>query len=255
MARILYGPHRGNSASSLLIGPKKRMAIDGAFGYAYHFDGVNDEVTAGTNLITTGDGSISFWFQCPDAASSQYLFGTGNPFNGAGVGYAAYAHTNNFTYFLLNDSSGAQFILNTQKPWVINQWHLFTVTLDRDANAVVYIDGVASTAASIAAKSLTLGASLMRLGRYGESGSYGESFMQDWRVYSRVLNGAEVLELYNSGKDALLAEPMEQHFKMIDQNATVAPDDSGNARNGTKVLIDPAVGAFHYVGEDVAFKW
>jgi hypothetical protein len=120
-------------------------------------------------------------------------------------------------------------------------WHLLTITLARAGNMIVYVDGVAGTPVNMTAKSGSLGTSPFLLGKYGVSALYATGYQQDLRIYNAALSGAQVLELYTAKSTALLAVPMLQHLKMIDQHATIATDSSGNSRNGTKTNIDAAI--------------
>ncbi len=222
-------------------------------GKCYHFDGTNDYVDCGANLISTGDATYSLWFNVAAVAATRVLFGSGNPSSGGGSGVVAYVASNNNVTVTINDGAGSG--VQAVQACTPAAWQLLTITLTRAGNMVVYVNGVAGTPVSIAAKTGSLGANAVLLGKYGASALYGAGYFQDLRIYNSALSGAQVLELFTDKSTALLAIPKLQHLKMIDQDATVATDSSGNSRNGTKTNINAAVGQFHYEGDDVAFKW
>jgi len=245
-------------ASSVVTSVARSVAGGGGaaaplVGKCYHFDGVNDYVDCRANLISTGDATYSVWFNVPATATTRVLFGSGNPSSVGGVGIVGYVASNNNVTVTINDGAGSG--VQAVMACTPGTWQLLTITLTRTGNMIVYVNGVAGTPVSIAAKTGSLGSNSFLIGKYGTSASYGAGYLQDLRIYDSALSGSQVLELYTAKATALLGVPMLQHLKMMDQDATVSTDSSGNSRNGTKTNINAAIGQFHYEGDDVAFKW
>lgn len=205
----------GNKNVGTLNGPSW---VIGKLRNALSFDGVNDYVR--TAVLPLGDLqklSIAYWLKVPQPTGAQVITmelssdGNANP-NGA-FWQLIYGNGSIFSSTLgATALYGAGPVHNSKTyPMPSVGWHHFVFVYDRSkaSNQIesVYIDGVSQT---LTATITSLGAgtyfrndNLYLMSRGGISFFTG-GYMDDLRIYNRVLSQSEVSDLYKSGGQSVL---------------------------------------------------
>lgn len=180
----------GNNGT-LTNGPTKKP---GKLGQAVNFDGVNDLVTAGTNVNITGAITLATWAKTA-STGSQYFVSNRN----GSTGYAflmmgsADTYKLRFTYFGVQDINSAVSAYSAD-----NQWHYYAVTNDL-TNTKFYVDGVLfSTTGAVS------GISSVGTLEIGECTSVSNTnfngSLDEVRIYNRALSATEIAALYNQSR-------------------------------------------------------
>lgn len=168
------------------------------------FNGTSALLACGTTSIPTGDFSVSLWFKLADQTTNGMLFSICD--NNA-------TSLNNRIEVRANDTGAGQMSLTG---WFSPTNYALTngvnyndstfhhlVAMRSGANWSMYIDG-ALVAGPTSKSSTALIVNWMTVGalRYGSTpsiNSYYKGDLDEVGIWSRVLSGAEVTELYNSG--------------------------------------------------------
>lgn len=113
----------------------------------------------------------------------------------------------------------------------INTWYLVTFTYDSVAGGKMFVNGVDVTSIS-GTGALATTTQVLGIGGAALGGSlYHTGFIDDFRIYNRVLSQAEITELY-SGRQGAVDSALKCWLKM-DGIRGIALDSSGNGNNGT----------------------
>jgi hypothetical protein len=159
--------------------------------WALEFDGSNDYVDTGSDVVGTGDITVAVWLSAQSAGEGNYgrLFGNGEfyPYvNGALGSSAVYITSNDRT------NSAGSFAL-TQ-----NTWQFMIITRTSSGVVYCYIDGVqdAGTTSSGAPQS----GGNFYIGEGNDLHFNFDGYIDDMRVYSRILSLAEIQAIYNASR-------------------------------------------------------
>lgn len=227
-------------------------------GRAINLAGDDDHIDLGTGLLTTQDFSLSIWVNVPSLASNNVIFGEGNPYTAAGHGLTLFIDTSGNLVGFMNDGSDGFAGWGTFGATIsANAWFLVTLTVDRDANSVLYLNGAAVTGGTVSAVGVpgSLAFGNFYLGKYGAGAIYGFMRQFDFRQYNRVLSPANVATLYSDKQTALIGDAdLESHLKLNQQSGTQT-DSSGNGHDGIVQNASLVIGDFYYQGADVPFIW
>ena len=201
----------------------------GKFGNAGSFDG-NDYLTMGnTNDQTTNDFTISAWIKRSDITSNHVIMSKGGA---AEPSYVFVIMDTDVLRFIIRDSVG-QTIVNSTSTITDTNWHYVVVTVDRDANATFFIDGVQKESGSISTRTGSLSnADDFEIGRDRAQTTFANGLLDEVRMYSYLRTPAQIAWDYNRG--APLA-----HYKFDECSLAIAynsaKDGNGDAAgmNGT----------------------
>jgi len=148
------------------------------------FDGTDDSVSFGDILDddASADFMIEGWIKCPGSAGSQQeILSKKALVSDDTAGYAVYRNTSNQIVFRL--STGAASVAITSVATVTTTWVHFAVTVDRNGNAQLYVNGAASgSAASVSALATGTNSANLYLGRDGTN--YGQVDVGGLRIHS-----------------------------------------------------------------------
>jgi hypothetical protein len=211
--------------------------------YSVSFDGTDDYITLGDVLdLGTADFSISLWVKLADISGKNLI--------------TKHEDSNNqiVIYF-----SGEKIVANLQgggenicthvgannMTALQNTWIHICVSMDRDGNGGVYVNGTTTTYGKalhdLDADTQTLSNSgSWYFMRYGSSYTAGE--MTDVAIWNVALDADAVTAVYNSGKPFDLtsdrgnydnSSALQGYWKMNDGSGTTAVDSSGNGNDGT----------------------
>jgi hypothetical protein len=168
--------------------------VSGQIGnYALNFDGVDDAVSTASDFISTTDGTYSAWiyarsegknllgFIVTNGAASQFGFGLCAPRT---IGFTS----NNST----NDACGVSGSIS------YNTWYFVTATRNASGVANLYVNGVLSGVADQNSGTPQAGSTNVHIGNSIFSSRSWDGYIDNVRIYNRVLSASDVLELYNS---------------------------------------------------------
>jgi hypothetical protein len=148
--------------------------------------------------VGTGDFTLSFWARLDGTGVEPIL----NKYSGAG--------------YSLKFSSGELIltIQGTGDPLAVtlatglndNKWHVYVVSVDRDANAVAYVDNVAQTARDVSTITTSLdNSTAFRIGYDGANPSSEIAFGNYVALHKSALTASEAAQIYFSADAALTA--------------------------------------------------
>lgn len=197
--KINYVPGKSNKAVQISAGNSNSIDL-----------GNRDDLKVGS-----GDFTVSFW-HTGDLAGDQTIISNKNWNSGKNVGwYIGPAVANSMT---INASDGTN-RSDTRAESVGNEWHLFTVTMERASQtAKVYVDGVEKAKGTIAAPAgNSLDSYNIHIGTDGNKGNGGANVtMDELKIWKRALTATEVKALSDSYKTVKLYT-FEQLTELIGQ--------------------------------------
>jgi len=145
--------------------------------------------------VEAGDFTLSFWARL-DADDAQPVLQK----NGT-AGYGVFFDTG-ILKLILNTSGSSTFNLATGL--ADGKWHCYVVTVDRDGNAVAYVDNVAQTGVDVSSKAGDLGnASDFLIGKVGSDAGDGIALGNYVALHKDVLTASEAAQIYFSPDVAL----------------------------------------------------
>ena len=204
---------RGNNGT-LVNGP---VWVDGKFGKALQFDGVDDYVDLGVSptLNLSHAFTIAAWVNYPTAANNMTIYGSENL--DLGINRRISLRSNAFT---LDCGEAGYTEIAVEGPIPPGQWVHYVGTWDGQTMRV-YWDALEKGSAE---QSCTLPeATGSYLGRQGHNAWHLKGAIDDVRLFHWALSGQEVLNLFK-GEAALWA---------LDEGVdAIAYDTSGNANSG-----------------------
>ncbi len=148
--------------------------------------------------VGTGDFTLSFWARLDGTGTEPIL----NKYSGAG--------------YSLKFSSGSLIltIQGTGDPLAVtlatglndNKWHVYVVTVDRDGNAVAYVDNIAQTARDVSTVQSSLdNTTAFRIGYDGANASSEIAFGNYVALHKSALTAPQAAQIYFSADAALTA--------------------------------------------------
>jgi hypothetical protein len=147
--------------------------------------------------VDAGDFSLSFWARL-DANDAQPVLQK-NGTAGYGVFFDA-----GILKLILNTSGSSTFNLATGL--ADSKWHCYVVTVDRDGNAVAYVDNVAQTGVDVSSKAGDLSnASDFLIGKVGSDAGDGIALGNYIALHKAVLTASQAAQIFFSADAALTA--------------------------------------------------
>ena len=237
----------GANTGTLTNGPVWQPTTGGISNGALSFDGVDDYVDIANesnfDFDRTDPFSISAWVY--DNKTSGFSYVVTKVLNGTNwPGYRFMLDsTNRKLYGLLvgvtgGTAGGDAIDVRTYAGTLsVNAWHHIAMTYDGSATAAgvrLYIDGadMAHDVTHDGLVSSMLNNQTVHLGKSpSDGGGRLDGYLDDVRVYNRVLSGDDVRALYYGGVN--LANGLMGHWKLDEASGTTAADSSGNGHNGT----------------------
>ena len=173
----------------------------GKLGKAYNFDGNEDYVDTGSEIIDTNYTSnytVSAWIN-PSATTNTYIVGWSDSSDSNGdLIYPIGIRNSNISVI---ERVGANFDAYVSlQPAQINQWHLVTTVYYGNLTFTIYYDG---TPIRSALSDINLGYDgnnyIFRVGASRGVNSYFNGSIDDVMIFNRSLSSAEISALYNAG--------------------------------------------------------
>lgn len=222
---------------------------DGKNSGGLAFDGDNDYVDAGDVAdMGTSDMTVSVWFK----KSSSSVGVAEAVVAKARMDYAGPLYDLLFAEGLLGGEFSVAygdyaFVSTSETPYLDNQWHLATLTFDRDGNLTLYVDGVNKDSTDISAyasinmnnaNSFFVGAFQDGTGTAPLSGSFLTGSLDGVRIYNYARTADEVNADYNDGlaarfgSESTLGQGLVGYWNMEEGSGQTVQDRSGNGNDG-----------------------
>ncbi len=241
----------GQSNNGTISGATKTV---GRIGQALDFDGSDDYVNAGSgaSLDDLTTGTISAWIypRSSGEGANGYIVSKAANFTNDGWSFAIPSSKLFFEW----DGATSDWERGSNNTLTLNQWTHAVVTFNRDSaspsatNILIYENGVevtytapldGNTLDSDAASNLVIGNDrIFNLARTFDG------FIDETRIYNRILSADEIKRLYNIGGTLKINKPVYSgslttglvgywSFDGPDMSGTTAIDRSGQGNNGT----------------------
>ncbi|MBN2843575.1 MAG: hypothetical protein JXM68_10815, partial [Sedimentisphaerales bacterium] len=246
--------------SGTMYGPTKGAA--GKVGQALSFDGTNDYVKLPDGFSDlTGGLSFSVWAYPTSTGNWARFIDLGNGAANNNIVFARNGTSNALSFEVFNGgSSGGQ--ISISNAITLNQWQMFTVTLNAAGYAQIYRNGVRIGKGTTIVPPVVNRTSNY-IGRSNWSDAYYRGSMDEFGIWDRQLTGSEVGALYARGAAsrslAVGRDPFQPvlHWQCNEAGGTVVNDVSGNGYKGTLINGQPAIwssgkvcGGLNYDGVD-----
>jgi serine/threonine-protein kinase len=213
----------GNGYDGEVKGSELTADRHGKKASAYEFDENNDSIDLGNRPefnFGKGDFSLSCWVQQTEANNQHFI----GKWNRHVAGYWLGDHQHYTHAGLLDSSGGRPLEAEGGKSLADGGWHQVSAVFDRDANLVVFVDGVPVETRGISEKpgSIDNEESLMIAGNFRGS-------IDDVRIYNRALSTDEITALYDLEKPKTDLKKGLVAYYPFNGNAD---DESGNGNDG-----------------------
>ena len=149
--------------------------------------------------VDAGDFSLSFWARLDSSGTEPVLTKL------SGTGYRLKFVSGNLILTMQDSGGSADFTLATGL--ADNKWHVYVVTVDRDGNAIAYVDNVAQTGVSVSGTASTLANSgQFQIGSDGGSNAGDGIALGNYiALHKSVLTASQASQIYFSADAALTA--------------------------------------------------
>ena len=229
-----------NGTGGILEGNLNAAPINVNLDPAMRLDGTGDYINVGSASeldFGTNDFSISMWvkFGSEVATSEQHIISRGQA--GNTNGFTLRCASNETLYFRVSDGSNSSTYDLTPN---LNSWTHLAITLDRSANAVLYVNGVAKITQDISADSSNAISHNNWLIGGENSASPANLFIgsiADVKMFADLLSATEVTQLaskINCDSATFGIDNRKVWWKLNDGDASIVDhDDSGTAHDVT----------------------
>jgi len=149
--------------------------------------------------VDAGDFSLSFWARLDSSGTEPVLTKL------SGTGYRLKFVSGNLILTMQDSGGSADFTLATGL--ADNKWHVYVVTVDRNGNAIAYVDNVAQTGVDVSGTASTLANSgQFQIGSDGGSNAGDGIALGNYiALHKSVLTVSQASQIYFSADAALTA--------------------------------------------------
>ena len=149
--------------------------------------------------VDAGDFTLSFWARLDSSGTEPVLAKL------SGTGYRLRFVSGSLILTMQDSGGSADFTLATGL--ADNKWHVYVVTVDRNGNAIAYVDNVAQTGVSVSGTAGTLANSgELRIGYDGTNAADGIALGNYVALHKSALSASQASQIYFSADAALTAE-------------------------------------------------
>ncbi|NKI26984.1 LamG domain-containing protein [Arenibacter sp. 6A1] len=169
--------------------------------YTYTFSGSNYvtlDNDGDLDFRYDGDYSISFWVNTTSTTSDPIMIGDQNWASSGNKGLSIAFRGDNWRVAVGDGAGNKADAATSGIPFNDGNWHMLTVTLDRDENMLMYQDGVLVASADMSNVTNTDSGNPLRIAQDG-TGSYGVPFqgkIANSMIFDYVLSADEIAELF-----------------------------------------------------------
>lgn len=199
-----YSGNNKNSSLNLITTP--RWINEG-----YYFNGVNNEIVLPNNIMSTSDIranglTYSIWIK-PEQLTNQRIIGQQissgySDYSNGGIGINSTGKPVMIAYSDANPSAYVNEAGDTTL--TVNKWSHIVGVYDNINNQLrIYVNGkLASSPSSIGTFSRLLSVDANRIGKIeNASPAYYKGYLDEIRIYNRVLSASEILSIYDYESD------------------------------------------------------
>ena len=149
--------------------------------------------------VDAGDFSLSFWARLDSSGTEPVLTKL------SGTGYRLKFVSGSLILTMQDSGGSADFTLATGL--ADNKWHVYVVTVDRNGNAIAYVDNVAQTGVSVSGTASTLANSgQFQIGSDGGSNAGDGIALGNYiALHKSVLTASQASQIFFSADAALTA--------------------------------------------------
>jgi hypothetical protein len=168
--------------------------VDGKYGKALEFDGVDDYVDIGNNqFLPTTAITISMWIQT-SATDEVDLFISDQSYST----YTFRIEDNEFYFRIIPQTSttSGQTIITSTSSVSDNYWHHIVGTWD-GSDMKLYIDGSLNVSESMTTSPVSFNSDNAELGRFPSSAAYYNGKIDEVAIWNRALSSEEISRLYH----------------------------------------------------------
>ena len=191
----------------------------------FDFSGSNQNINLGNDASLypgTSDMSYSFWFKSDSFSGYKTIFlqGAANLNVLSQVDKAVFITTlgDELRVFVCsntggfgNDSNNAFDTSNAN--FVVNQWYHIVFTLDRDGDAVIYVNGVANVTQAVKSSSSSVDIVDTDNSIIGGVAYDFDGQISNFQIFNTVLSSTNVETLYNNGSPYIGTQPQATNLK------------------------------------------
>jgi len=169
----------------LVNGPTWQTGSNCISGSCLSFDGVNDYVVTNASILSTNSFTIAMWFKSLGNTTGKHIF-EGNVLSSPSLE----GMDTNYNFYIGNTAPASI------GPVSVGQWYYFTGTFDKSTGVrKAYLNGILmNTNTSTISDGIT---SFYLASRAGTS-RYFNGFIDEVRIYNRVLSATEIKQHYNA---------------------------------------------------------
>ncbi len=216
--------------------------VNGRRGTALAFDGINDYTS--TTLAWPSSGSIMLWTY--PTTATDWISPAGWKLLGSNNGYILIDEGSGNpgswrAVFKGNNSGASEAAISSTNTITYNRWYHIAMTWSLSGSTytiALFVDGVQQGATTTWTGAM--GSSGVGFFHFGNSGDYADNYFKgridEVRVYSRALLGAEVADMSGS-RQVRQTNPnnngLVAYWSMEDASGTKATDFSGQGNTGT----------------------
>jgi len=184
----------GNSNHGTKVGPPTTGAT-GKIDEAFDFNGTSDKVTFTSTITLTGAFGISWWAKI-DAKSTTTNYALQYGDSASSASYAGYKNTGSTPQIVIAIATAEQLYNIGSEPVADATLHHYAFTRDGSNDVRAYYDG-----SEIGSPQTNSGNFVVnQLAQLQTNASFFfNGIMDEVAIYSRLLSGAEITSLYNSG--------------------------------------------------------
>ncbi len=205
----------------------------GIIGQALDFDGANSKVDTGSDMIGTGDDSVSAWIYARSYGEN---------------GYGRIIENGQFIVYLFSADSGFSLaVRNTggdafaaSNSILLNRWINIVGTKTSNGTVNLYVNGILSGVANQAGGTPVAGNTNVILGNNSGQTLTFDGYIDEVRIYNRILTTSEITELYTQGNrvvsNGVMTKGLIAHYSLAQEDlasASVINDLTPNNRDGT----------------------
>lgn len=173
---------------------------------AYYFDGNDKMIAAGAADFGTSSFSVNVWVK------STQTSGSGNLLRTDGGYYNGWLFRFNGGRIEIWEGRSVNLAYVSGMSFADDEWHMLTYVRDVEAReGRLYADGIYQGCYKMRETTTNNVTNELRFGTYGD-GEYYRGAMDDARLYTGVLTGSQILELYNMPDSYSALDPFTEWF-------------------------------------------
>ena len=194
----------GNDNHGIVNGAQLTSDRFGNANSAYSFDGINNFISAGADILPSAERTTALWFKANTVSNHPVLFSYGGGSCGSSWFMGLNATNYNNSYYL-SSHCDVNTLTSPYSQDPINAWFHLIVSTDTNGTRM-YVNGVqvASnnnyiTNTNVAGKDLSIGVATSPSGSVPYTDvnvGYFDGSIDDVRIYNRALSESEIQELY-----------------------------------------------------------